>query len=152
MLACWLSPAAIWPAVQTGGSAPTKPDEHVFDARAAVQLLNQIAEGLVSRNQRMMLGAFDLSKMNDGPQFRQQINSLFDQTGTIRVHFNLTEAAMEDAKGAATVDLEMEADLRDDTRTPIRKQAQVHFVAEKTADGWKFTGVDPRAFFSTAQP
>jgi hypothetical protein len=68
------------------------------------------------------------------------------------VHFNLTQATMEEAKGKASVDLEMEAELRDDTRTPVRKQAQVHFVAEKTAAGWKFTDVEPRAFFSTTQP
>jgi hypothetical protein len=52
----------------------------------------------------------------------------------------------------ATVDLEMEADLRDDNRPPVRKQARLRFVAVKSADGWKFTDVQPRSFFSTSQP
>jgi hypothetical protein len=147
-----LCPTAILPARQSGGDASPKPDENVFHERAATQLLNQIAEGLVAHNQREMMGAFDVAKMTDGALFRQQITAFFGQTGVIRVHFNLAQAAMEDGKGVATVDLEMEADLRDDGRPPVRKQAQLRFVAEKSADGWKFTDVQPRAFFSTSQP
>jgi hypothetical protein len=150
-LVCLLFPTAILPA-QNGAKASPTPGEDVFNDRAATQLLNQIAEALVSHNQRKMLEAFDVPKMTDGPMFRQQIISLFAQTGIIRVHFNLDQAAMEDGKGKATVDLEMEADLRDDNRPPIRKQARVSLVAEKSADGWKFTDVQPRAFFSTSQP
>jgi hypothetical protein len=137
---------------QNGAKASPTPAEDTFNDRAATQLLNQIAEALVSHNQRKMLEAFDIPKMTDGPLFRQQITSLFQQTGVIRVHFNLDQAAMEDGKGVATVDLEMEADLRDDTRPPVRKQARLRFVADKSVDGWKFSDVQPRTFFSTSQP
>ena len=150
VLACVLCPA-ILPA-QNGAKASPKPADDAFNDRVATQLLNQIAEALVSHNQRKMLGAFDIAKMTDGPLFRQQITSLFQQTGIIRVHFNLDQAATEEGKGMATADLEMEADLRDDSRPPIRKQARLRFVAEQSADGWKFTDVQPRAFFSTSQP
>jgi hypothetical protein len=146
-----LCPTAILPA-QNGANTSPKPDENVFHERAATQLLNQIAEGLVSHNQREMMGTFDVAKMTDGALFRQQITAFFGQTGVIRVHFNLAQAAMEESKGVATVDMEMEADLRDDGRPPVRKQAQLRFVAEKSADGWKFTDVQPRTFFSTSQP
>jgi hypothetical protein len=151
VLACLLCSAAILTA-QNGAKASPKPAEDTFNDRAATQLLNQITEALVSHNQKKMLEAFDIPKMTDGALFRQQITSLFQQTGVIRVHFNHDQAAMEDGKGVATVDLEMEADLRDDTRPPVRKQARLRFVAEKSADGWKFTDVQPRAFFSTSQP
>jgi hypothetical protein len=151
VLACWLFSTVIV-AAQNGAHASPKPDDNGFNERAATQLLNQIAEALVSHNQRKMLGVFDVTKMTDGPLFRTQITSLFGQTGIIRVHFNLDQAAMEDGKGVATVDWEMEADLRDDTRPPVRKQARLRFVAEKSAEGWKFTDVQPRAFFSTSQP
>jgi hypothetical protein len=133
-------------------NAAPKPDENVFHERDATELLNQISEALVSHNQKKMLGAFDIAKMTDGPLFQQQITAFFGQTGVIRVHFNLAQAAMEDGKGAATVDMEMEADLRDDGRPPVRKQAQLRFVAEKSPDGWRFTDVRPRTFFSTSQP
>jgi hypothetical protein len=151
VLASWLCSTAILTA-QKGAKASPQPAEDAFNERAATQLLNQISEALVSHNQRKMLEAFDISKMTDGQLFRQQITSLFGQTGVIRVHFNLDQAAIEDGKGVATVDLEMEADLRDDTRPPVRKQARLRFVAEKSADGWKFTDVQPRTFFSTSQP
>jgi hypothetical protein len=90
--------------------------------------------------------------MADGQLFRQQVTAFFGQTGVIRVHFNLAQAVMEDGKGVATVDMEMEADLRDDGRPPVRKQATLRFVAEKSSDGWKFTDVQPRTFFSISQP
>lgn len=151
VLTCLLCSSPILLAQNDAHVSP-KPDEDGFNERAATQLLNQIAEALVSHNQRKMLDAFDIPKMTDGPLFRQQITSLFGQTGVIRVHFNLDQAAVEDGKGVATADLEMEADLRDDTRPPVRKQARLRFVAEKSAGGWKFTDVQPRTFFSTSQP
>ncbi len=130
----------------------SKPEEIGFDDRVAAQLMHQIGDALVARNPKKMLDAFDVAKMTDGPLFRQQINSFFGQTGTIRVHFNLVEATMEDGKGVAKVDAEMEANLRDDSLTPVRKQAQLRFVAEKSAGGWKWTDVEPRSFFSATQP
>ncbi len=139
-----LSPTGLLPAWQTA-----KPEESVFDDRTAAQLVNQIAGALVGRNQKKMLDAFDVARMTDGARFRQQLSSFFAQTGAIRVHFNLVEAGMENGRGLANVDAEMEASLRDDSLTPVRKQARLRFVAEKSAGGWKFTGVEPRSFFST---
>lgn len=146
-LVCLLSPARLLPALQAG-----KAEENVFDDRTAAQLVNQIADALVARNQKKMLEAFDVARMTDGPVFRQQLSSFFAQTGSIRVHFNLVEATMEKGQGVARVDAEMEASLRDDSLTPVRKQARLRFVAEKSAVGWKFIGVEPRTFFSTTQP
>lgn len=140
-LACMLCSSAVLPAVQGL-------QQDSFTDRAASQLLNQIADALVAHNQKKMLGAFDTAKMTDGPLFRQQINSFFAQTGTIRVHFNLVQATMENEKGLATVDVEMEADRRDDSLPPVHKQAQLRLVAEESAAVWKFTEVQPRTFFS----
>ena len=151
VLTCLLSPSTILAAQSSASPAPP-PEENVFNDRVAAQLLNQIGGALVARNQKNMLGAFDLDKMNDGRLFRQQIASFFAETGIIRAHFNLVQAAMENGKGVATVDVEMEADRRDDGLPPIHKQGQVRLVAEKSAAGWKFTDVQPRTFFSTSQP
>lgn len=147
LLACLLFPIALVPAAQS-----TKPEEKVFDYRAAAQMMNQIGDALVARDQERVLDAFDLDKMNDGPLFRQQISSFFANTGNIRVHLNLAEATMENGKGVARVDAEMEAGLRDENLPPVRKQAQLRFVAEKSGEVWKFTDVEPRTFFSTTQP
>ncbi len=147
VLICLLLPAALSLASQTA-----KPEEKDFDDHIAAQLMHQIDDALVARNPKKMLEAFDVAKMADGPLFRQQINSFFGQTADIRVHFNLVEASMQDGKGVAKVDAEMEANLRDDNLTPVRKQAQLRFVAEKSGGGWKWTDVEPRSFFSITQP
>jgi hypothetical protein len=152
VLACLLCPTAVLLAAQSGANPKPQPEENVFNDRVAALLLNQIAGALVAHNQKNMLGVFDLDKMNDGSLFRQQIASFFAETVAIRAHFNLVQAAMEDGKGVATVDVEMEADRRDDRLPPLHKQAQLRIVAEKSAAGWKFTEVQPRTFFSASQP
>jgi hypothetical protein len=152
ILVCVLSSSAVWPAAQNQGNEGPKSEGNSFTERESWQLLTQISGALLAHNQKKMLGAFDLGKMPGGPMFQQQVIAFFGQTGIIRVHFNLAQAGMEDGKGVVTVDVEMEADLRDDGRPPMRKQAQLRFVAEKSSAGWKFTDVQPRNFFSTAQP
>jgi hypothetical protein len=133
----------------TPKASPSK--ETSFTYQAASQLLEQIGSGLTSHNQKTLLGAFDLAKMTNGPLFRMQTSTLLAQTGTIRVHFNLMEVAMEGAQGVASVDIEMEADSRDADGLPLHKQARLRLAAENSSGGWKFVDVQPRSFFSTQQ-
>lgn len=129
-------------------SQATAQDKSSLSDDAAMQLLNQLASALASRNQKKMLGLFDLAKMEDGALFRQQINSFFSRSGPIRVDFNQMQVSKEGGQAVITAVFEMEADARDDTRLPVRKQAQLRFVAESSPAGWKFTDVRPREFFS----
>ena len=126
---------------------PAKDDS--FSLNTASQLLGQITAGLVAHNQRKMLGAFDLATMPDGPLFRQQVTNFFAQTGNIRFHFNLLDVSMDGGKGMAEVAVEMDAEVHEVMTPPLRKQAKLRFVAESGPAGWKFTDVQPRAFFST---
>ena len=119
-----------------------------FSDRTAHALLEQIASGLVAQNRKRMLGAFDLDKMTDGPLFKQQVSSLFSQTVNIRVHFDQIQTSVEEGRGIATVEFELEAGRTDDRLPPLYKQAQLHLVAENTNGKWKFTDVQPRTFFS----
>ncbi|HKF20750.1 MAG TPA: hypothetical protein VKE93_04230, partial [Candidatus Angelobacter sp.] len=80
----------------------------------------------------------------------QQVTHLFAQTGNIRFHFNLLDVSIDGGKGIAEVAVEMDVEaLRGDITPPLRKQAKLRFVAENGSAGWKFTDVQPRAFFST---
>jgi hypothetical protein len=126
--------------------------ESNFTDREAAQLLSQIADALGSHNRKKMLAAFDTDKMTGGPAFRQQINSFFSQTTNIRMHFNLVQVSPEEGRNIVSVDVEMEADPVDDRLPPVHKQAQLRFLAESSGNVWKFTDVQPRAFFSGAQP
>jgi hypothetical protein len=128
-------------------SPPAK--DNSFTLNSASQLMDQITAGLVAKNQRKMLGAFDLSKMQDGPLFRQQVTAFFAQTGNVRFHFNLLDVSMDGGKGIAEVTAEMDAEVHEAITPPLRKQAKLRFVAESGPAGWKFTDVQPRAFFST---
>jgi hypothetical protein len=124
-------------------------DKSALSDDAAVQLLHQMAVALGSRNQTKMLGVFDLPKMKDGALFRQQVISFLSRSGPIRVHFNQVQVSKDGEQDVITTMVEMEADSRDDTKLPVRKQAQLRFVAESSPAGWKFTDVQPREFFST---
>jgi len=119
-----------------------------FTDRDTMQLLNQIRDGIDSRSQKKILSAFDLEKMGGGAVFKQQIAGFLAQSDLIRIHFNQIQTTMENGRGIATAQVEMEADPRDSNLLPVYKQTQLHFVAEKSPAGWRFTDVQPRSFFS----
>jgi hypothetical protein len=150
---------AATPAPLDAGSTPAAlasrtiaSEENAFTTRDAAKLLDQIGAGLVGHNRQKTLAAFDLARMSDGQLFEQQITSFLAHTGIIRVHFNGIDAGMEEGKGVASVDFEMDAEQRDDSLPPVRKQARLRLVAENTAAGWKLTDLQPRSFFSLGQP
>lgn len=130
--------------------AQTAQPENVFNVADASKLLRQMNDGLINGNAGKFLSAFDLARMTDGQLFKQQVTSFLSHTDSIRTHLNLTETAMDGEKGTATVEAELEADPRDGNTPTLHKQATLHFVAERTSAGWKFTDVQPRSFFSTA--
>lgn len=151
-----LGAAQLWLPAQRALSQANLPappaKDNSFTLKTASQLLEQLTAGLVAHNQRKMLGAFDLSKMPDGPLFRQQVTAFFAQTGNVRFHFNILEVATDESnglKGTAEVTAEMDAEVREAITPPLRKQGKLRFVAENGPSGWKFTDVQPRAFFST---
>jgi hypothetical protein len=119
-----------------------------FTDQIAAQLLDQIKDGLQSRNVKRTLDTFDLSRMSGGPAFRNQITALLNQYESIRIHFNLIETSPNGAEGAAVVDVELEENLPNDVSAPVHKRAQLRFVAQNGPKGWKFTDVQPRSFFS----
>jgi hypothetical protein len=128
--------------------AQNAPPQDVFSAGDASKLLRQVNDGLINGKAGKFLSAFDLARMTDGQLFKQQVTSFLSHTDSVRTHLNLTETAMDGEKGTATVEAELEADPRDGNTPPLHKQATLHFVAERTSAGWKFTDVQPRSFFS----
>ena len=125
------------------------PDQKTFSARDASALLNQMNDALVNRSAGRFLAAFDLSRMENGPLFKQQISSFIAHTDSIRMHFNLTSASMNGNQGAATVDVQMEADTGNGGE-PLHKEATLNLVAGQAGAKWKFIDVQPRSFFSTS--
>ena len=107
-------------------------------------------DALVDRQAAKFLSAFDLTKMRNGPLFKQQITSFISHSDSIRMHFNLTQVTMSGAQGAATADAELEADMGNGS-APLYKRASLRLVAEKTGAAWKFVDVQPLSFFSSSR-
>jgi hypothetical protein len=124
--------------------ARTDEPADAFTEAAASKLLNQVVEGLRGHSLGKMLGAFDLSRMEGGPLFKDQVTAFFNQYDAIRVHFKLVEVTAN----AVVVDAEMDATPPGDISPPQHKSAQLRFTATKTEAGWKFLEIQPRNFFS----
>lgn len=123
------------------------PSPSVFDAQVGSRMLLQLSEALQGHSQKQFLGLFDLDRMKDGPLFRQQINSFFGQTESIRVHLNLMDTSLDGDKANVVVEAEMEA-TPSSGGAPSRRNERLTFTVIRVGDKWKFVEVQPRSFFS----
>ena len=123
------------------------PQQNAFDAQTASRLLRQLSEALQGQSERKFFALFDLSKMKDGGLFREQVQSFFSQTISIRVHLNLGETAIEGDRATLAVEAQLEAEPGD--RGPImRKNDRLNFTVTRSGGTWKFVEFQPRSFFS----
>ncbi|MGZ4872813.1 MAG: hypothetical protein ACXVK3_13190, partial [Candidatus Angelobacter sp.] len=83
----------------------------------------------------------------DGTLFRQQINSFFSQTESIRVHLNLGDTSLDADKANIAVEAEMEAEPGNGGAI-ARRNERLNFVVANAGGGWKFVDLQPRSFFS----
>jgi hypothetical protein len=126
---------------------PSQDDTAAFTTQTATDLLNQVREGLEGHMQKQMLDAFDLSRMSGGQAFKNQVIAFLDHNDSVRIHFHVREASTQEGKGITVVDVEMELEQNNSTKPPVRRKAQLRFIAENGGHGWKFTDVQPRTFF-----
>ena len=124
-----------------------QPSPGALDAQVASRLLLQLSEALQGHSQKQFLGLFDLDRMKEGSLFKQQINSFFGQTDSIRVHLNLMDTSLDGDKANLAVDAEMEA-APSNGGAPARRNERLTFTVARVGDKWKFVEVQPRSFFS----
>ena len=136
---CAILPAQVAPQQQPTPSA--------FDAQTASRLLLQLSEALQGHSQKQFLALFNLDKMKEGTLFKQQINSFFGQTESIRVHLNLVDTSLDGDKANIAVDAEMEAQPSNGG-VPSRRKDRLNFVVTNEGNSWKFVDLQPRSFFS----
>ena len=136
---CAILPAQVAPQQQPTPSA--------FDAQTASRLLLQLSEALQGHSQKQFLALFNLDKMKEGTLFKQQINSFFGQTESIRVHLNLVDTSLDGDKANIAVDAEMEAQPSNG-EVPSRRKDRLNFVVTNEGNSWKFVDLQPRSFFS----
>lgn len=128
-------------------NAPQQQPTPAFDVEVGSRLLLQLSEALQGHSQNQFLDLFDLNKMKDGALFKQQINSFFSQTESIRVHLNLVDTSIDSDKANIAVDAEMEAEPRNGGAI-TRRNERLNFVVARASDRWKFVDVQPQSFFS----
>jgi hypothetical protein len=133
--------------VQAQNAPQQQPSPSAFDAQTASPMLLQLSEALQGHSQKQFLGLFDLDKMKDGPLFKQQINSFFGQTESIRAHLNLMDTSVDGDKANIMVEAEMEA-TPSNGGAPGRRNERLAFTVVRVGDKWKFVEVQPRSFFS----
>lgn len=124
-----------------------QPTPAAFDVQTASRMLLQLSEALQGHSQKQFLSLFDLDRMKDGALFKQQVNSFFSQTESIRVHLNLVDTSVDGNKASLAVDAQLEAQPRD-SEAPTRRNERLNFAVARTGDSWKFVDVQPRSFFS----
>ncbi|HLK09211.1 MAG TPA: hypothetical protein VKV30_14750 [Candidatus Angelobacter sp.] len=124
-----------------------QPTPAAFDAQVASHLLLQLSEALQGHSQKQFLALFDLARMKDGSLFKEQINSFFAQTESIRVHLNLADTSMEGDKAMLAVDAEMEAAPVNGSAI-TRKSERLYFAVATASNSWRFIELQPRSFFS----
>lgn len=140
--------ALLFCAILSAQAAPQQqPTPSAFDEQTASRLLLQLSEALQGHSQKQFLALFDLDRMKDGALFKQQINSFFAQTDSIRVHLNLVDTSVDGDKANIAVDAEMEAEPSNGG-APSRRNEQLNFVVANSGGRWKFVDVQPRSFFS----
>lgn len=125
-------------------AAQSETASDVFTEAEASKLLMQVAEGLQGHSKKRMLSAFDLSRMDGGPLFAEQITAFFYEYDSIRVHFKLVQVK----DNVVVADAEMDSTPRNDADPPQHKNVQLRFTSATTSAGWKFVDVQPRNFFS----
>lgn len=125
---------------------PQPPAQAAFTEKTASDLLLQLSEALQSHIEKKLLALFDLSQMKDGGIFRQQVNLLFTQTDSIRVHLNLVETAVKNERATLSVDAEMEVQPRNGNAS--RTNERLTLVVANAGGSWKFVDIQPRSFFS----
>jgi hypothetical protein len=130
-------------------TAPPKqpPSQRAFDAQTASRLLRQLSEALQGQSEKKFFDVFDLPRMKDGALFKEQVQSFFSHTISIRVHLNLGEMSVEGDKAALAVEAEMEAEPA--SGGPIaRRNDRLNFTVSNSGGTWKFVELQPRSFFS----
>jgi hypothetical protein len=132
---------------QTAPPKPPPAQQGVFDTQTASRLLRQLSEALQGQSQKKFFALFALSRMKDGALFKEQVQSFFSHTISMRIHLNLGEIAVEGEKATLAVEAEMEAEPA--SGGPIsRRNDRLNFTVANDGGSWKFIELQPRSFFS----
>jgi len=127
---------------------PTDEASETFSAAIADALMSRLAQGLVRRNPRMFLSAFEPGRMTEYGLFAERVSATFEQNESFRVYYHVLEAAQQEGRGKARVEVQLERTSRNSGAVPVRKRGQVRIECGRGAKGWRIVELSPRDFFT----
>jgi hypothetical protein len=115
-----------------------------YSEEVATALLSRIADGLIRRNPKVLLSAFDAQHFSDYGTFADRVRARMSQHDSFRVHYRIVNTTIEGAGGAVAVELQIEESFALNAIPPTRTTGQARFTFERGANGWRIVEVAPR--------
>jgi len=137
------------PAPQKKSSkAPDRLTEEKFSLAVAEALMSRLVEGLVRKNPKLFLSAFDPVRFPDYGRFADGVTATLDQSRSFRAHYHVVDATEQDGKGIATVQFDAERVREGGGAAPARRRVQMRLDCERGAKGWRIVQLTPGDFLS----
>ncbi len=133
------SPVPTTPQLATG---------EAFSDQVMNRVLHDFQTGMQNHSSRRVLSGFDASHMDGYLQVESQVEQLFNRYDTFHIHYRILQTGMEGQKGMATVEMQLEADPRQDGAPSLRRDGQIHFEVLPSGKDWKIVDFQPRDFLT----
>lgn len=151
LLLAWtfLAPASL--AAQDVSAQPPPPtSQKSFDLSDEVvrDVLSSFQRAIETRNLDRLLATFDPEATPNYNDVRDQFAAFFRLHDNIKFRYQLLQVTADKDVAFATVDVEMDAQPRDDLPTEQRHSAQLRFQMKLTPKGWRLIGLKPMDFFT----
>ena len=128
--------------------AQAEPAGRAFSDQVMNRVLHDFQKGMQDHSSRRVLSGFDASHMEGYLQVEGQIEQLFNRYDTFHIHYRILQTSLEGQKGMATVEMQLEADPRQDGAPSLRRDGQIHFELLRNEKDWKIVDFQPRDFLT----
>lgn len=132
----------------TAGTEPTNVPSLDMTDEVIRDVLSNLQMGLQSRSLDQVLGVFDQTDGSSYARLRGQFQSFFRQYDQIRFRYQVLQAAVENGRGFATADVDMDASAADDAQVPLRRTLQMRFELKRGPKGWRVVAFKPSDVFA----
>lgn len=119
-----------------------------FSEQDANKVLKRVKQGAESHDLQQILSAFDSERTDGYLELEGQADEFVRKYDPVRFYFRILQTSMDQGKGIATVEIQMEAEPRDSNGIPIRRDQQFRFELGHDKKGWKITSFTPAQLFA----
>jgi hypothetical protein len=132
------------PAAASGKAAQGEQTGAAFPEAAMNKVLLGLKKGMEDHVESRFLSEFDANRMDGYLEFQEQVAQFFRQFGSFRFYSRILQTSVDEEKGVALVELQIEAAPRQESGTALRRDKQIRFELEHGKAGWKIVDFQPR--------